>query len=250
MLTLFMAFWPMLMALAFIAALGAGALGQALLMRRVARQRRRAPDAWPLAARAIINSEERKTWRWLELAFVDYSVMVKMPVTRFSIPNSKQEGAHWFELLSSLYCTFTVVRADGKVVGCVDLPSRSGGRNKSHRMKASVLKQCGIPYIVLQQGAQPTIEQIRFHFLGEGSAMPQSTRQAAAIDAASSTLRTSISRNRQTRNDATSAKARQDLESVFATDSQYSSVPSSGFTAEWQEDSFIMPLDSRTAALK
>ncbi len=243
-------FSPLLAALCFLAALGLGALGHLLLTRRAARQRRRAPDEWPLAARAIINSEERKIWRWLELAFVDYSVMVKMPVTRFSIPNSKKQGVYWFELLSSLYCTFTVVRADGQVMGCVDLPSRSGGQNRSHRMKASVLKQCGIAYVVLHHATQPTIEQIRLRFLGDASAMPQNMQQTAAIGAASSSLRTSISRSRQTRIDVTSSKVKQSLESIFATDTHNAGAPSSGFTAEWQDDSFIMPLDSRKAALK
>ncbi len=231
-------------------AMASGAVIHALWVRRLARQRKRPPTVWPLLKRAIINSDERRTWRWLELAFVDYSVMIKMPVTRFSAPNSKKEGVYWFELLSSLYCAFTIVRADGTVMGCVDLPPRSGKPNRSHRMKAAVLKQCGISYVVLQQGVLPTIEQIRLYFLGDASAMPQSTHQAAAIEAASSSLRSSISRSRQTRHVAPATKGPTKADSSFDLDSHFSVGASSGFTAQWQDDSFIMPLDSRRADLQ
>jgi hypothetical protein len=109
-----LAYWPALVIAGVIAAFAAGVFVSAWSARRVARQRRQAPRSWPLSPRAIINSEERKVWRWLELAFVDYSVMVKLPVTRFSIPNSAEQGVRWYELLSGLYSTFTVVRADGR----------------------------------------------------------------------------------------------------------------------------------------
>lgn len=241
--------WLTLATLAFVVSLAAGAVLHALWVRRLARGRKRAPTIWPLIKRVIINSEERKTWRWLELAFIDCSVMIKMPVTRFSSPNSKKEGVYWFELLSSLYCTFTVVRADGRVMGCVDLPPRTGKLNRSHRMKAAVLRQCGIPYIVLQQGVQPTIEQIRLDFLGNASAMPQNTHQAAAIEAASSSLRSSISRSRQTRHTSSRRKESATVESSFILESQFPSGESSESGTQWQDDSFLVPLDSRRAAL-
>jgi hypothetical protein len=245
-------FWPVL-----LAAGGAGVflLGMAVyasLAKRKARLRRRAPDNWPLTPRPIINSEERRVWRWLELAFVDYSVMVKMPVTRFSSPNSQAQGAYWYELLSSLYCSFTVVRADGKVMGCVDLPSRAGRRSKSQRMKAALLAQCGIPYLVLQDDMQPNLTQMRATFLGAASAMPQSTEQAAAIQTASMSLRSSISRNRETRHTATGpqkAYSPRKPGTVAGPESGLSSLPTSGFSTVWQDDSFIMPLDSRRAPL-
>lgn len=244
-----LSFWFALAAFGAVVSMAIGAIVHALWVRRLARQRKRPPAVWPLIKRAIINSDERKTWRWLELAFVDYSVMIKIPVTRFSASNSKKEGLYWYELLSSLYCAFTIVRADGTVMGCVDLPPRFAKPNKSHRMRAAVLKQCGIPYIVLQQGMLPTMEQIRRHFLGDASAMPQSTHQAAAIEAASSHLRSSISRSRKTRHVPSVQTGPNHVDSSFDPDSHFSVGSSSGFTAQWQEDSFIMPLDSRRAAL-
>ena len=242
---------PLLIACVCIAFL-TGAMVYAWAARSLARQRRQAPKKWPLTPRAIINSGERKVWRWLELAFVDYSVMVKLPVTRFSIPNSAEQGLRWYELLSSLYCTFTVVRADGRVMGCVDLPSRAGRPSQGQRMKASMLAQCGIPYFILHSGTEPTVLQIRFKFLGEiASAMPQGNYQAAAIQAASSSLRSSVTRSRQLRDTESSPAplAATSPESARGPDSDYSGVASTGFNAQWQDNSFIMPLDSRKAGL-
>lgn len=240
----------MLIAAGLLLAFGTGAVTYALVTRRLARQRRRPPKEWPLTTRAIINSEERRVWRWLELAFVDYSVMVKMPVTRFSMPHSKKQGLYWFELLSSLYCTFTVVRADGQVMGCVDLYSESGNKIRSRSMKAILLEQCGIAYLVLHKGMQPSIAQIRFEFLGEASRMPQTAQQTVALDAASSVLRDAISRKRHARQtsdkDATNEKP---ARPVFQSDSDFAGLPSSGFKTQWVDDSFIMPLDSRRAPL-
>ena len=239
--------WLLIVFTVGLLAFGAGAAGWASWSRHQENLRRRAPTHWPITLRVIINSEERRVWRWLELAFVEYSVMVKMPMTRFFSPNSHKQGVYWYQLLSSLYCSFTVVRADGQVMGCVDLPSQAGEKSKSRRMKASILAQCGIPYVVLKEGAQPSLAQIRAKFLGGASSMPQSAQQAAAMHAASSNLRNSISRNRQTRHVPQSQSSHQDRAS--APDSEFNSIPSSGFSAFGQEDSFIAPLDSRKAPL-
>ena len=248
----YLAYWPALAAAAIVAGFTAGILVAARMAKRTARLKRQAPKQWPLSPRAIINSEERKIWRWLELAFVDYSVMVKLPVTRFSIPNSAEQGLRWYELLTSLYCTFTVVRADGRVMGCVDLPTRAGRPSHAQRMKASMLAQCGIGYLILQRGTDPTVAQIRFKFLGEiASAMPQGNYQAAAVQAASSSLRSSITRSRQIRHthSGPAPLAASSPAPLTGSDSDYAGLQSSGFNAQWQDNSFIMPLDSRKATL-
>ena len=250
MRTLLQTHWPIVLFLGSLLIFWAGAAFWVAWIKHRESQRRKAPNKWPLSARPIINSEERRIWRWLELAFIDYSVMVKMPVTRFSMPKSHKEGVYWYQLLSSLYCSFTVVRADGQVMGCIDLPSRSGQKRKSQRMKASILAQCGIPYVVMQTGAQPSLLQMRSKFLGEASAMPQSTQQAAALHAASSHLRNSILLKRQTRPAVPEAQGASCPDKRMVPDSVFSDVSSSGFSIFGQEDSFIMPLDSRAAALK
>ena len=111
------------LALALSAVVGAIACGWWL--RRQARQRMVPPARWPVDPRSIVNTQERKTWGWLNHIFFDHAVIVKMPVTRFTMPESKSRDFYWYELLNSLYCSFTVVREDGQVIGCIDLPARS-----------------------------------------------------------------------------------------------------------------------------
>jgi hypothetical protein len=63
------------------------------------------PKRWPLSARVPANTEERKAWRWLTQSFPDHYVMIKFPVTRFTLPRKRENGMHWHELLSSVYWT-------------------------------------------------------------------------------------------------------------------------------------------------
>ena len=56
----------------------------------------------------MANSQERKVWRWLVRVFFDHHVMVKIPVTRFTMPRAKENSEHWYQMLSGVYCTFTV----------------------------------------------------------------------------------------------------------------------------------------------
>lgn len=240
-------YWPAGLALVALVSAALGMVLYAWWARREARLRRRAPKQWPLRPRVITNGEERKTWRWMAMSFMDYSVMVKMPVTRYTTPSSREHGLHWYELLSSLYCTFTVVRSDGRVMGCVDLIDTMRGPNRSKRMKAALLGQCGIPYLVIDPSDLPSLIRIRTEFLGESAAaMPDSTSRSAAVHSASAHLRESLTRHRRSRHSqhaSLGADSRDSQNSSYGEDSgsQYSS---------WQDNSFLVPLDSRQAELR
>jgi len=94
--------------------------------RYLQRQRRRIPSVWPLKVRPMVNSRERKVWLWLTKVMFDQQVLVKLPVTRFTVPSQQTEATHWYKLLNGVYCTFTVCGLDGKVIGCVDVPGSGG----------------------------------------------------------------------------------------------------------------------------
>ncbi|UUZ75195.1 DUF2726 domain-containing protein [Polaromonas sp. P1(28)-13] len=134
--------------------------------------RRRIPRHWPLSQRLVANSEERKVWGWLAPAFSEHSVMIKMPVTRFTLPITKKHGQHWYELLSALYCTFTVVTADGQVIGCVDVSGQLRLAKKNRILKETLLNQCGIAYIAVDSTHLPSVQDIRTEFLGDMASMP------------------------------------------------------------------------------
>lgn len=157
-----------------LAAAVAGATAGALLyvwwMGKSARRRRSIPQQWPLSARALANSEERKVWRWLTQSFSDHHVMIKVPVTSFTLPSAKEQSLHWYEILRGVYCTLTVCRSDGQVIGCVDVLGDRGPPLSHRHLKQSLLSQCGIAYCVLAPEGLPTPHKIRAEFLGDTAA--------------------------------------------------------------------------------
>ena len=159
----------MLPGLLALVCLCAGILGNRWWAHRAAKARRRIPKHWPLEPRAMANSQERKVWRWLVRVFFDHHVMVKVPVTRFTLPRAKENSEHWYQLLSGVYCTFTVCGADGQVVGCVDVPGVNGISRGNMQLKVTLLSQCGIAYCVVEPDSLPPLEEIRSDFLGSNA---------------------------------------------------------------------------------
>jgi hypothetical protein len=151
----------------------------------------------------------------------------------------------WYRLLGSVYCTFTICKADGRVVGCVDVPGTAGLPRSARSLKHSLLTQCGLPYWVVRSGSLPTVAEIRAEFLGESpttQAMREREQEERAIIAAQTNLRTVLTRQRSNR------------QSDFAPLSNWPNSASGGlrsdFNSQWQDDnSFLMPLDSRRGDL-
>lgn len=224
------------------------ALGAALHRAWDARQtrvRRRIPKHWPLSTRSLANSEEARVWHWLARAFYDHHVMIKLPVTRFTMPREREQGMHWYRLLGSVYCTFTICNAEGRVVGCIDVPGTAGLPRSTRTLKHSLLTQCGLPYWIVRSGSLPTVTEIRSEFLGElptTQAMREREQEERAIIAAQTNLRTALTRQRSNRH----------TEAVPASNwpNSVHSGLRSDFGSQWQDDnSFLMPLDSRKGDL-
>ncbi len=235
---------PWLLAVLVPALLVLGALLHRMWAERRARERRRIPKHWPLSTRALANSEEARVWHWLARAFYDHHVMIKLPVTRFTLPRDREQGMEWYKLLGSVYCTFTVCRSDGRVLGCLDVPGTAGLPRSTRALKHSLLTQCGLPYWVVRSNSLPTVAEIRAEFLGE-SALSQSMREREmeerAIIAAQANLRTVLSRQRNTR--------ASDFSPLSTWPNSTTGEPRSDFNSQWQENSFLMPLDSRKGDL-
>jgi hypothetical protein len=242
-----------------VAAAIGGMLAGALLCdgwaRGAARKRRRIPLRWPLNARVLANTEERKVWRWLSEAFSDHHIMLKTPVTRFTLPRSQdqEQGTHWHQLLSGVYCTLTVCAADGRVLGCVDVPGNKPLSRRNRRLKQTLLPQCGMAYWVVESGMLPTRAAIRSAFLGDenGSTRPPELDETI-ITAARMKLRASLDSQRHGRTGDAAALSFLTGDSMDAhaegelgSDSQFSHFGS----GLHQENSFIAPLDSRNVDL-
>jgi hypothetical protein len=231
--------------LALLAGLVLGVLAHAWWMMRLSRAKRRIPAHWPLTQRQIANSEERRVWRWLSRAFFDHHVMIKMPVTRFTLPRDKGEGAEWYELLSGAYCTFTIVDSEGRVLGCVDVPGNVGLSKSTRMLKQSLLDQCGIGYWVVTSSSLPSLTDIRVEFLGDEAAAvePRAPKLPdPQIVSAKDTLRAVIDKQRSSR-----------TVSFDPMSTDPDQMPNNGrdeeFDSEGEPNSFLVPLDSRRGEL-
>ena len=184
--------------------------------------------------------------------------MIKMPVTRFTVPRSKQQGLQWYELLNGVYCTFTIVSKNGRVVACIDVPNRLGISRRNHEVNGSLLKQCGIPYLSANPARLTSVQNIRAELLTERprparesgrDSSQEDTREVgqegAPIRAASDNLRASLMQQRSIRNSDFSQLSHNPvsiLDDIGDTMSR--------FSPNWNDNSFIAPLDSRRAELQ
>ena len=205
--------------------------------------RRRIPAYWPLSQRAIANSEERRVWRWLSRAFFDHHVMIKLPITRFTLPRDKDGGTQWYELLNSAYCTFTICDAQGEIMGCVDVPGHTGISKSTRVLKQSLLEQCNVGYWVVTSGSLPALRDIRREFLGPELAdlEPRAAPEVKVADA-KDILHATLERKRTSR--------AVQFDPMTSDPARYTRVPGEDFDPEGEPNSFLAPLDSRMSELK
>ena len=233
--------------LALVAGLAVGALVHSWWVKREASAKRRIPRQWPLTVRSLVNSKERRVWRWLVRAFLDHHVMVKMPVTRFTMPTQKDQGQHWFQLLSGVYCTFTICTAEGVVIGCVDVPGPLGLSLSNQTLKHTLLTQSQIGYWVVDPDHMPSVSEIRSGFIAEKDAMAaerERERYESQFNTSRANLQATVTR-RRTNKPALANPG----DSAFGNDSNFG-TDSRPFDSGWQHDSFSAPLDSRVAGLR
>ena len=216
--------------LALLAGLTVGGLLHAWWVKRVAIAKRRIPRQWPLTVRSLVNSKERRVWRWLVRAFLDHHVMVKMPVTRFTMP--------------------TICTAEGVVIGCVDVPGPLGLSLSNQTLKHTLLTQSRIGYWVVDPDHMPSVSEIRSGFIADKEAMAadrERERYESQFNASRANLQATVTR-RRTNKPALSNPG----DSAFGNDSNFGSDsrPFDNSNSAWQHDSFSAPLDSRVAGLR
>lgn len=240
-------------AAAALAGVVIGAVIRTLWMRGIAKKQRRIPTHWPLNPRLVANTEEQRVWVWMNKVFFDHQILLKLPVTRFTMPQSQDQGQHWFKLLSSVYCTFTVCTPAGRVVGCVDVPGRAGLSRGNRQLKLTLLSQCGIAYWVIRLNNLPTLTEIREEFLGAAhDTVKSAVKEEATIKAIRLKLQTSLELKRRQRSKEALLATAGDPSSSFGTNHAYAQHSGYGSGGEdWQQkNSFLGALDSRTGDLR
>ncbi len=239
----------MIVAALMLASGALGAYAYAMRLKKLELAKRRIPRKWPLAVRPVVNSRERLVWRWIVRAFHDQQVMIKLPVTRFTLPQVPEEGQHWFQLLSGVYCTFTVCNTEGQVIGCVDVPGPRGLSLSNQTLKHTLLAQCNIRYWVVDPEHLPGLSAIRVAFLGEQAVLKEELERVRNEDEFNQTranLKAALSRQRGQQPSA-SEFAR--LEGILSADPQSQESYESQLSTNWRHDSFVAPLDSRRSEL-
>lgn len=210
--------------------------------------RRRIPRKWPLAVRALVNSRERLVWRWLLRSFLDHHVLVKLPVTRFTLPEKKEESQHWFHILGGVYCTFTVCSTEGNVIGCVDVPGPQGLSLSNQTLKHTLLSQCNIRYWVVDPDHIPSVTTIRAAFLGEQTVLREGLERAQTDEEFNQTranLKAALSRQRTMKPGDFDR-----LEALYSEEPRSHEAYESELSTNWKQDSFVAPLDSRKGELR
>ncbi len=223
--------------------MAAGATAYAGWLQRVKSAKRRVPRQSAIVTRVLVNSREKVVWHWLRECFKDQQVMVKIPVTRFTTPLAEADREQWFELLSDIYCTFTVVSSEGQVLGCVDVPGPNGISPSNLLIKRKLFIRCGVAYRVVQAEKLPASGDIFAAFVREEDELQiQIDAMEAAVtsgdlDRARSELRATVLRQRNSKSE------------VAVTRSGDAGFMDSVLAADWAPDSFNAPLDSRQADL-
>lgn len=201
--------------------------------------KRRLPQQWPLIPRPLANSAERRVWHWLRKVFPAHHIMVKLPLTRFTMPRQTGEATEWFDLLSRAYCSFTLCDSTGQVIGCVDVLGPRGLSRSNRQLKQTLLAQCGIGYWVLSPESLPQADALRAEFLGASAldSHPPRPSQRAELESVRHQLHEVLDRNRRFRHHR-------------ARDGHGDDALQDGEVTPWpQADSFLGTLDSRRAPL-
>ena len=214
------------------------------LNRKPADVRHALPTEWPLTPRALVSSHERKVWLWLSKVMFDHQILIKLPVTRFSMPAKESDAEYWHHILNGVYCTFTICNLEGRVIGCIDVAGRVGLTMRNQTLKHALLNQLGMQYWVIDPDNFPQMMQLRLAFLGEQAARAgQLSQLEAQFKDVAWNLQSVVSRKRSQAQPGTVTDSE-----MAALTAEFEAAASQG---GWDSNnSFLTPLDSRAAPLQ
>ena len=150
----------------------------------------------PVMPRTLLRAPaERSAWLWLRHdVFPKHNVLPKMPFTRFTLLRDPAMSKKWFEVLSGIYCTFTICSDAGLAIGCVDLLPPGEEKRSSVSFKRRLLDQCGMHYRVITIGHLPDAHDLCVEFLGEEDAGPTETPSQEAQEERIAAMREQLHR--------------------------------------------------------
>lgn len=162
------------------------ALGGLLIGTRLAQREKTTPPlpaSWPLSARLVFNTSERRLYRQLREAFPQHVVMPKLPLVRLCQPEDLEAVQYWYGLLGSTYVTFTICSPNGKAVLAIDLETRRSRSKRSLEIKEAVLNACDVKYFSMAAEGVPTLDALRLLLPALGAEATPSTPALATVAA-------------------------------------------------------------------
>ena len=149
---------PWILALAALALLVAAAWA---VRARQAKHSAPLPTEWPLSARPVFSTDERRVHRLLREALPHHVVLSKLPLVRFCQPNDPKDVRYWYELLGSTHVAFAVCSPNGRVLAAIDLDADRGNSRRVLQIKQSVLAACRVRYLRCPVDHLPTVAEIQ-----------------------------------------------------------------------------------------
>lgn len=122
------------------------------------------PAQWPLVARPVFSSAERRLYRQLADALPRHVILAKLPLVRLCQPSEAEPERvrYWFRLLGGTHVAFAICDPHGRVLAAVDLVNdRSRTNARTQRIKAAVLHACKVRYLTCTEEALPTHPALR-----------------------------------------------------------------------------------------
>jgi len=119
------------------------------------------PTDWPLSARPVFSSEERRVYRQLREALPHHVILAKLPLMRFTQPHDPKQVRHWYGLLGHLHVSFAICSANGRVLAAIDMDQESAVSGRALRIKQSVLAACRIRYLRCSADHLPSVPELQ-----------------------------------------------------------------------------------------
>jgi hypothetical protein len=202
--------------------------------------------------RPLVNSQEKKVWHWLARTFPDHQVMVKIPITRYTIPRASEDSALLYDLLNKVYCTFSVCSASGNVVGCVDVRSGTKTISRSNQLlKLGCCRTAGFDtgsWSLMRCRKRRRSGRISWQMTR--SLLRRGSRVGwACASQREGSMRATVERQRHSRKGSGEARGVKKPVPMKVDPSAREFAESEFERGAWQQaDAFVVPLDSRFSA--
>jgi hypothetical protein len=160
---------------------------------------KRLPTEWPLAARPVFTTDERRVYRLLREALPHHVILAKLPLVRLCQPANPADTRYWYDLLGSLHVGFAVCSANGRVLAALDLESERGESRRTLKVKQSVLAACRIRHLRCSADRLPTAAELQLLVPQHASSARAPQGATSTLDEARDTLATTVATRRAQR---------------------------------------------------